>query len=91
MVLFNTIPIANGVNANVKLLLPLDLKKDQKYPMVLRVYAGPGTTRVKDNYDLGKFYSYPYFYLIFRLRRIKTIFVKKKSQKRLPNISIKVC
>lgn len=51
---FIAMSIGNEVNANVKLILPAGIKQGEQYAMVVRVYAGPGTTRVRDNYDLGK-------------------------------------
>ncbi|XP_037977148.2 venom dipeptidyl peptidase 4 [Plutella xylostella] len=51
MSLFNTLTI-NGERANVQLLLPPDMEPNKKYPMVVRVYAGPGSSRVRDNFDL---------------------------------------
>lgn len=56
MTLFNVLNIGDDVMANVKLILPPGIKSGEKYAMIVRVYAGPGTTRVKDNYDLGIFY-----------------------------------
>ncbi|XP_063838892.1 venom dipeptidyl peptidase 4-like [Ostrinia nubilalis] len=56
LTLFNVLPLGEDVTSHVKLLLPADMQKDVQYPMILRVYAGPGTTRVKDNYDL-EFYN----------------------------------
>lgn len=57
MTLFNVIPLGDNLYAHVKLLLPPEIVQGHKYPLVVRVYAGPGTVRVKDNYDLGKFLS----------------------------------
>ncbi|XP_049872688.1 venom dipeptidyl peptidase 4 [Pectinophora gossypiella] len=58
MVLFNKIPLGDDLVAHIKLLLPPEVKKNEKYPMVVRVYSGPGTTRVKDNYDLEYYTTY---------------------------------
>ncbi|XP_073941528.1 venom dipeptidyl peptidase 4-like isoform X2 [Choristoneura fumiferana] len=57
MALFNTISLGDDVMANVKLLLPPVIEKGQKYPMVVRVYAGPGTSRVKDFFDYSEYYN----------------------------------
>lgn len=57
MTLFNIIPLGDGVFAHVKLLLPPAMVQGQKYPLVVRVYAGPGTVRVKHNFDLGEFFT----------------------------------
>lgn len=57
MTLFNVLTIAEDVMANVKLQLPPGIKAGEKYPMIVRVYAGPGTTRVKDNFDLGMYFN----------------------------------
>ncbi|CAH0749131.1 unnamed protein product [Diatraea saccharalis] len=56
LTLFNVITLEDDVMAHVKLSLPADIQQDKKYPMVLRVYAGPGTARVKDSFDL-EFYG----------------------------------
>ncbi|KAG6459334.1 hypothetical protein O3G_MSEX011338 [Manduca sexta] len=58
MTLFNMINIGEEIRAHVKLLLPPGIKSGEKYPMVVRVYAGPGTTRVRDNYDLEYYNTY---------------------------------
>ncbi|XP_028039799.1 venom dipeptidyl peptidase 4-like [Bombyx mandarina] len=55
---FIAMSIGNEVNANVKLILPAGIKQGEQYAMVVRVYAGPGTTRVRDNYDLEYYNSY---------------------------------
>lgn len=52
--LFNVLPLGDDVTSHVKLMLPPNMQKGVQYPMVVRVYAGPGTTRVKDSYDLGE-------------------------------------
>lgn len=54
MVLFNVINLEEDLKAHIKLLLPPEMEPGKKYPMIVRLYAGPGTTRVKDSYDLGK-------------------------------------
>ncbi|XP_013200635.1 venom dipeptidyl peptidase 4 [Amyelois transitella] len=57
--LFNTINLEKEQTmANIKLLLPPDIQEGKKYPMVLRVYAGPGTARVKNNFDLEYYNMY---------------------------------
>lgn len=58
MILFNVVAMGEAPLGHVKLLLPPNMKSGVKYPMVVRVYAGPGTSRVKDNFDLGKTHSY---------------------------------
>ncbi|KAJ0181711.1 hypothetical protein K1T71_002433 [Dendrolimus kikuchii] len=58
MTLFNVLTIAEDVMANVKLQLPPGIKAGEKYPMIVRVYAGPGTTRVKDSFDLEYYNMY---------------------------------
>ncbi|XP_041976772.1 venom dipeptidyl peptidase 4-like [Aricia agestis] len=58
MVLFNKLKLAGGVPAHIKLLLPPEMEAGRKYPMIVRVYAGPGTTRVKDSYDLEYYSTY---------------------------------
>lgn len=50
--LFTIVPLSNDVVAHVRLLLPSDMKPNTKYPMIVKVYAGPGTTRVKDAFEL---------------------------------------
>ncbi|KAJ2944626.1 hypothetical protein O0L34_g3978 [Tuta absoluta] len=52
MLLFNKISLGPDVTAHIKLMLPPTINKNEKYPMIVRVYAGPGTSRVKDGYDL---------------------------------------
>lgn len=54
MILFNVVSLGEYPLGHVKLLLPPSMKTGEKYPMIVRVYAGPGTSRVKDNFDLGK-------------------------------------
>ncbi|XP_045458917.1 venom dipeptidyl peptidase 4-like [Melitaea cinxia] len=56
MVLFNVITLGEKLRAHIKLLLPPEMEKDKKYPMIVRLYAGPGTSRVRDSYDL-EYYS----------------------------------
>ncbi|XP_013133891.1 PREDICTED: venom dipeptidyl peptidase 4-like [Papilio polytes] len=58
MALFNSIALDEDIVAHVKLLLPPEMQEGKKYPMVLRVYSGPGTTRVKDNFNLEYYASY---------------------------------
>lgn len=58
MTLFNVLMIAEDVMTSVKLQLPPGIKAGEKYPMIVRVYAGPGTTRVKDNFDLEYYNMY---------------------------------
>lgn len=54
MTLYNVLSLGDDILASAKLLLPPGIESGQKYPMIVRVYAGPGSTRVKDNFDLGK-------------------------------------
>lgn len=58
MTLFNKIHLEDDLTANIKLLLPPVIEKGQQYPMVVRVYAGPGTARVLDNFDLEYYNMY---------------------------------
>ncbi|XP_014362770.2 venom dipeptidyl peptidase 4 [Papilio machaon] len=58
MALFNSITLDEDIVAHVKLLLPPEMQEGKKYPMILRVYAGPGTTRVRDNFNLEYYASY---------------------------------
>lgn len=53
MMLFNVVSIGNTMLGHVKLTLPPNMQSGVKYPMVVRVYSGPGTSRVKDSFDLG--------------------------------------
>lgn len=55
MVLFNVITLGEKLKAHIKLLLPPEMEKDKKYPMIVRLYAGPGTSKVRDSYDLGNY------------------------------------
>ncbi|KAL4715180.1 hypothetical protein ACJJTC_012227 [Scirpophaga incertulas] len=56
MPLFNVISLGDEINAHAKLLLPPEMKANKKYPMILRVYAGPGTARAKDTFEM-EFYN----------------------------------
>lgn len=49
------IPLSNGFDAVVKLQLPpnIDLNGAQKYPMLVYVYAGPGSYAGTDRFDLS--------------------------------------
>ncbi|CAH0603285.1 unnamed protein product [Chrysodeixis includens] len=58
MILFNVVAMGDAPLGHVKLLLPPNMKSGVKYPMVVRVYAGPGTSRVKDNFDLEYYNTY---------------------------------
>lgn len=53
MILFNVVSVGDNPLAHIKLLLPPEMKSGEKYPLIVRVYGGPGTSRVKDNFDLG--------------------------------------
>lgn len=53
MNLFNVLSLGEEAVAHVKLSLPPNIEKGKQYPMLVRVYAGPGTSRVKDAFDLG--------------------------------------
>lgn len=64
MTLFNVISLGDNLYAHIKLLLPPDIVQGQRYPLVVRVYAGPGTVRVKDNFDLGEFFL-SLFYILY--------------------------
>lgn len=55
MALFNTITMENGIRANVRLLLPPTMESGQKYPMIVKIYAGPGSSTVKDAYEMGQY------------------------------------
>ncbi|XP_068620957.1 venom dipeptidyl peptidase 4 [Battus philenor] len=58
MILFSSITLDKDIVAHIKLMLPPKMIEGRKYPMVLRVYAGPGTNRVKDNFNLEYYTSY---------------------------------
>ncbi|CAG5056647.1 unnamed protein product [Parnassius apollo] len=58
MSLFNSISLGEDVVAHINLMLPPEMEEGRKYPMVLRVYAGPGSTRVKDVFSLEYYTSY---------------------------------
>lgn len=55
MTLYNVLSLGDDILSSAKLLLPPGVETGKKYPMIVRVYAGPATTRVKDNFDLGEF------------------------------------
>lgn len=50
-----TIPLSSGFDAVVKLHISpyIDLKGTRKYPMLVYVYAGPGSYAGNDRFDLG--------------------------------------
>ncbi|PZC83344.1 hypothetical protein B5X24_HaOG208108 [Helicoverpa armigera] len=58
MILFNVVYAGENPLGHVKLLLPPNMKTGEKYPMIVRVYAGPGTSRVKDSFDLEYYNTY---------------------------------
>lgn len=53
MALFNMMPLDNNIMSHIRLQLPPEMEEGKKYPMIVRVYSGPGTYRVKDSFDLG--------------------------------------
>lgn len=57
MVLLNKMTLEEDTMAHIKLLLPSEMEPGKKYPMIIRLYSGPGTTRVKEAYDMGKITS----------------------------------
>lgn len=52
---YHTISLSNGFDAVVRLQLPpdLDVSGKTKYPMVIDVYAGPGSYAGPDRWDVG--------------------------------------
>lgn len=58
MILFNVVSVGDNPLAHIKLLLPPEMKSGEKYPLIVRVYGGPGTSRVKDNFDLEYYNTY---------------------------------
>ncbi|XP_045785433.1 venom dipeptidyl peptidase 4 [Maniola jurtina] len=58
MVLFNKMTLEEETMAHIKLLLPSEMEPGKKYPMIVRLYAGPGTSRVKDVYDMEYYNMY---------------------------------
>ncbi|XP_047510008.1 venom dipeptidyl peptidase 4 [Pieris napi] len=58
MALFNMMPLDNNLMSYIKLQLPPNMEEGKKYPMIVRVYSGPGTSRVKDNFDLEYYNTY---------------------------------
>lgn len=59
IVQYHSIPLASGFNAFVKLQLPpdYDFSGNTKYPMLIDVYAGPGSFSGSDKWDTS-FNSY---------------------------------
>uniref|UniRef100_S4PD31 Venom dipeptidyl peptidase 4 n=2 Tax=Pararge aegeria TaxID=116150 RepID=S4PD31_9NEOP len=51
-------PLEEETMSHIKLLLPSEMEAGKKYPMVIRLYSGPGTTRVKDVYDMEYYNMY---------------------------------
>lgn len=52
------VPVDGGFNAAVKMLLPpeIDLENSEdseKYPLLVRVYGGPGSVRINSAYGIG--------------------------------------
>lgn len=52
------VPVEGGFNAAVKMLLPpeIDLENPEandKYPLLVRVYGGPGSVRINSAYSVG--------------------------------------
>ncbi|CAK1549748.1 unnamed protein product [Leptosia nina] len=58
MALYNMMPLDNKVMSHIKLQLPPQMEEGRKYPMIVRVYSGPGTSRVKDSFDLEYYNTY---------------------------------
>lgn len=59
MIQHHRIPLGNGFDAAIKLQLPpnADLSGKTKYPLLIEVYAGPGSYAGSDRFDRG-FSSY---------------------------------
>lgn len=49
-----TVPGADGTPLNAHLFKPADFDPDRRYPVVMHVYGGPGSQRVRDAWDGGK-------------------------------------
>jgi dipeptidyl-peptidase 4 len=53
------VPVAGGFNAAVKMLIPPEINFDnpsasnEKYPMLVRVYGGPGSVRIANTFSVG--------------------------------------
>lgn len=52
------VPVEGGFDAAVKMLLPpeIDLENPEandKYPLLVRVYGGPGSVRINSAYSVG--------------------------------------
>ncbi|XP_023940299.1 venom dipeptidyl peptidase 4 [Bicyclus anynana] len=58
MVLFNKMSLEEETMSHIKLLLPSEMESGKKYPMIIRLYSGPGTSRVKDVYDMEYYNLY---------------------------------
>uniref|UniRef100_A0A6M2E1X0 Venom dipeptidyl peptidase 4 n=1 Tax=Xenopsylla cheopis TaxID=163159 RepID=A0A6M2E1X0_XENCH len=48
-----TVEIDDGFEALVRLQLPPDFDENQKYPMIVNVYAGPGSKKINDGFSVG--------------------------------------
>ncbi|XP_038206505.1 venom dipeptidyl peptidase 4 [Zerene cesonia] len=58
MVMYNMVPLEEKVMSHIKLQMPPDMEEGKKYPMIVRVYSGPGTSRVKDVFDMEYYNTY---------------------------------
>jgi len=54
---FESVPVADGFSAFVKLTLPSEINisssNQRKYPMVIEVYGGPNSVRVTNSFFIG--------------------------------------
>ncbi|KAJ1567703.1 hypothetical protein HK405_005055, partial [Cladochytrium tenue] len=50
---FFTVPVDDGVDVNVKLIVPHDFDRKKKYPLLVKIYGGPNSQTVKQVYEVS--------------------------------------
>lgn len=50
---FFHVPVGGGFEAAVKMQVPPNMDENKKYPMIVRVYGGPGSVRINSAYSVG--------------------------------------
>lgn len=48
-----SIPVADGINLNAWKIMPTNFNPDKKYPVLMFLYGGPNSQRVKDQYAIS--------------------------------------
>lgn len=57
---FTVIRTADGIELNTWMIKPNNFNPNQKYPLLMFVYGGPGSQQVLNQYDSGNFFWYQY-------------------------------